>query len=200
MSSIFDGISSVYDRGMAPLEAALLRRLRRRMFPPLAGDVLELGIGTGVNLPLYSDQAHVVGCDVSAKMLSWAAQRRPRASVRLIQADAQALPFCDACFDVVTASLLFCSVADPTRGLQEVHRVLRPGGRLMLLEHTRGRGIGRWVTDLLHPLWLAWSHDCHLNRETARTVAEAGFELQRVETYVLGVVRLIEARPAPQSR
>ena len=70
---------------------------------------------------------------------------------------------------------------------------MRPGGRLMLLEHTRGSGLGRWLTDVLHPLWKAWSRDCNLNRETVRTVAEVGFQVERVEQHVLGIVRVIEA-------
>ncbi|MEE9616548.1 MAG: class I SAM-dependent methyltransferase, partial [Anaerolineae bacterium] len=115
--SIFDAVSSVYDRGMQPLEWLIFRRLRRRMFPLLRGAVLELGVGTGVNLPLYKPEARVIGCDASGEMLAWAARRHPQAPVTLAQADAQRLPFTDGSFDVVTASLLFCSVADPAQGL-----------------------------------------------------------------------------------
>ena len=191
--SIFDDVSSVYDRGMQPLEWLIFRRLRRRMFPLLRGDVLELGVGTGVNLPLYEPGARVIGCDASGEMLAWAARRHPQAPVTLAQADAQRLPFTDGSFDVVTASLLFCSVADPAQGLAESRRVLRPGGRLVLLEHTRGSGLGAWLVDALHPLWHTWSRECHLNRETTRAVAEAGFKVQHVEQHALGIVRVIEA-------
>ncbi|MDY6877193.1 MAG: methyltransferase domain-containing protein [Chloroflexota bacterium] len=191
--SIFDDVSSVYDRGMQPLEWLIFRRLRRRMFPLLRGAVLELGIGTGVNLPLYKPEAHVTGCDASGEMLAWASRRHPQAPVTLVQADAQRLPFGDGSFDVVTASLVFCSVADPTQGLAESRRVLRPGGRLVLLEHTRGSGLGAWLTEVFHPLWHTWSRECHLNRDTTHVVTEAGFEVQRVERHALGIVRMIEA-------
>jgi len=191
--SVFDNLSSVYDRGMQPLERLIFRRLRRQTFPQVSGDVLELGIGTGVNLPLYGPDARVTGCDASEEMLAWAAHRRTRASVVLAQADAQRLPFADDSFDAVTASLLFCSVANPARGLAEARRVLRPGGRLVLLEHTRGSGLGAWLTDTLHPLWHVWSRECHLNRETSQTVTQAGFDVQRVEQHALGIVRIIEA-------
>lgn len=191
--SIFDDVSSVYDRGMQPLERLIFRRLRRRIFPLLRGDVLELGVGTGVNLPLYEPETRVIGCDASGEMLAWASRRHPRAPVTLIQADAQRLPFTDGSFDVVTASLVFCSVADPTQGLAESRRVLRPGGRLVLLEHTRGSGLGAWLVDALHPLWHTWSRECHLNRETTRAVAEAGFKVKYVERHALGIVRVIEA-------
>jgi SAM-dependent methyltransferase len=187
------GLSSKYDLGMLPLEWLIFRRLRRRTFPPLSGDVLELGTGTGVNLPLYGPGARVTGCDASGEMLTWAARRRARAPVVLVQVDVQRLPFADGSFDLVTASLVFCSVADPARGLAEARRVLRPGGRLVLLEHTRGSGLGAWLTDILHPLWDTWSRDCRLNRDTARSVTEAGFKVRRVERHALGIVRVIEA-------
>lgn len=199
--SIYDDVCAVYDRNMLPLELLIFRRLRRRIFPTLRGDVLEIGIGTGVNLPLYGSAASVTGCDASGDVLRWAAQRRTQGRVALVQGDIQRLPFADGSFDVVTASLTFCSVAEPREGLAEARRLLRPaqpeegkpGGRLVLLEHTRGRGIGRWLTDLLHPLWCRVSHDCHLNRETAQTVAQVGFRIQRVERHALGIVRVIEA-------
>lgn len=191
--SIFDEISSVYDFGMLPLEWLILRRLRQQAFPPLRGDVLEVGIGTGVNLPLYGPEARVTGCDASEEMLAWATRRRTHTSVVLDQADAQHLPFADGSFDVVVASLVFCSVADPARGLAEARRVLRPGGRLVLLEHTRGNGVGAWLTDAFHPLWHTWTCECHLNRETAKTVAEVGFQVERVKEYAMGIVQVIEA-------
>lgn len=186
---------------MLVLERLILQRLRRRTFPRLGGDVLELGVGTGVNLPLYEPGARVTGCDTSSQNLAWAACRRTQVPVTLVQADVQHLPFAGGSFDVVAASLVFCSVADPARGLAEARRVLRrpesgeghPGGRLVLLEHTRGTGLGAWLTDALHPLWDTWSSECRLNRETARTVAQAGFKLQRVEHHALGIVRVIEA-------
>lgn len=191
--SIFDDISSFYDVGLLPLELLIFRRLRQQIFPALSGHVLELGIGTGVNLPLYGPQARVMGSDASKEMLGWAARRCVETCVGLAQSDVQRLPFADGSFDAVAASLLFCSVADPARGLGEVRRVLHPGGRLVLLEHTRGNGMGAWLTDTLHPLWHTWARDCHLNRETARTVAEVGFQVERVEEHALGIVRVIEA-------
>ena len=178
---------------MLLLEVLLLRRLRRRMFPAVRGNVLELGVGTGVNLPLYVPPAQVTGCDASREMLAWAARRGARVPAALVQADAQRLPFADGSFDVVAGSLVFCSVADPLRGLVEARRVLRPGGRLMLLEHTRGGGLAAWLTDLLQLAWRRWSRECQLNRETVQNVAAAGFEVRRVERHAFGIVRLIEA-------
>lgn len=191
--SVFDGLASVYDVGMLPLEWLIFRRLRRRLFPCIGGRVLELGVGTGVNLPLYRSATRVVACDASPDMLACAKGRRTRARVALVQADAQRLPFADRSLDVVAASLTFCSIADPLRGLGEARRILTTHGQLLLLEHMRGSGLGAWVTDVLHPLWNAWSRDCHLNRETVGNVEQAGFTVRRVEQHALGIVRLIEA-------
>ncbi len=176
---------------MLPLEVALLRRMRRA-FSRMAGRLLEVGVGTGTNLPLYPPEAKVVALDFSAPMLRRAIRRPTRASLQAVQADIHRLPFRDGAFDGVTGSLVFCSVADPEGALGEVYRVLRPRGRLLLLEHTRGRGLGAWLTDHLHPLWLVWNGVCHLNRETTQTIREAGFRLRREETRILGIFRLIE--------
>ena len=191
--TMFDDVASAYDQGMQPLERLVFRRLRQRMIPRVRGDVLELGTGTGINLPLYRPGAHVYACDASKEMLAKAARRRSRVPVRLVRADVQRLPFPTGCFDAATGSLVFCSVADPVRGLVEARRVLRPGGRLVLIEHTRGSGLGGWLTDMVQLLWRRWSRECHLNRETVLNVAKAGFTLQSVRQQALGIVQSIEA-------
>ncbi len=192
MTSVFDQIATGYDLGMLPLEVAVLGRLRRRAFPQVRGRVLELGVGTGVNLPLYPPGATVVALDHSAPMLRQALRRRMRARVWAVQADVHHLPFPAGTFDTVTGSLVFCSVSEPLRALAEVRRVLRPSGVLLLVEHTRGNGPGAWLTDRLHPLWLAWNGVCHLNRETGRLVREAGFRIRREESRIMGIFRLLE--------
>jgi len=198
MNTVFDDLaaSRVYDRGMWPLERFALVRLRRRLFPQAQDRVLELGTGTGANLPFYSHTTHVIATDASAEMLRAARRRPARATIHWSLADAQALPFPGACFDYVTAALLFCSVSDPLAACCEVRRVLRPTGRLLLLEHVRGPGpVMSWVTELLNVPWHAWNRVCHLNRETARTVAAAGFRIQRIQRHTLGVFQCIEAVP-----
>jgi ubiquinone/menaquinone biosynthesis C-methylase UbiE len=154
-------------------------------------------VGTGVNLPLYGPGARIVALDASRSMLESARQRVARAGLWAVQADVQHLPFADGSFETVSGSLLFCSVDDPARGLAEAWRALAAGGRLLLLEHTRGQGLGAWLTDLLHPLWYAWNGVCHLNRRTVQTVVAAGFHLMRDEAHALGILHLIEAlKPA----
>ena len=201
----FDALASGYDLFMWPLERALFARLRQRAlralrpsaFPRL---VLEVGVGTGANLPFYPDSSRVVAVDASPEMLAIACRRRTRAVVQLSQTDVHQLAFPDATFDGVVGSFLLCNVTDPLAVLQEVRRVLRPGGRLLLLEHVRGAH--PWVarlTDLLDLPWHAWSGSCHLNRETEATVTSAGFTISHSERYALGIVQLIEAVPVNQS-
>jgi len=197
----FDALASGYDLFMWPLERALFARLRQRAFRTFRACafprlLLEVGVGTGANLPFYPASSRVVAVDASAEMLAVARRRRTRAVVKLSQTDVHHLAFCDATFDGVVGSFLLCNVTDPPSVLQEVRRVLRPGGRLLLLEHVRG--VHPWVarlTDLLDLPWHAWNRSCHLNRETEATVASAGFTITRNERYALGVVQLIEAVP-----
>ncbi len=194
----FDRIASPYDRGMAPLERLGLARMRARLLPHARGNVLEVGVGTGVNLPLYPASTCVTAIDESPDMLAVAARRAANLDncVHLAQMDLESLAFPAGHFDTVVASLVFCSVVDQARALGELRRVLHnPGGRLLLLEHMRphSRPLA-WITDLLNVPWYAFNGRCHLNRETQQAVARSGFELEQVESVLGGLVRLIVAR------
>lgn len=191
--SIFDGIVAGYDMGMLPLELLALRRMRKRAFGSVEGTVLEIGAGTGVNLPIYKRDTRVIVIDMSLPMLKIVPQRAVAATIWRVQADVQHLPFAAGAFETVTGSLVFCSVTEPLRGLGEIRRVMASNARLVLIEHTRGTGLGAWLTDRLAPLWLSISEVCHLNRETAQTVAGAGFDIVRLEKRILGIFQLIEA-------
>src|SRR5687767_11287147 len=125
----------LYDACCALCERLGLGRWRRWLVAGAAGSVLDIGCGTGRNLPLYDAGTRVVGIDVSAEALARARRRRP--DVPLVQGDAEALPFRAGTFDTVVSALVFCSVPDAARGLSEVRRVLRPGGSLRILEHVR---------------------------------------------------------------
>ena len=120
-------------------ESAAMRKTRSRLVSGLTGDVLEVGVGNGLNLPHYDERARVTGIDYNRHMLAKAAARAraARAEVALEVADVQALPFPDDRFDHAVAGLVFCSVADAERGLRELLRVTKPGGSVRLLEHVR---------------------------------------------------------------
>jgi ubiquinone/menaquinone biosynthesis C-methylase UbiE len=197
-TNTFDQIAAPYDRGMALLEHAWLRQMRRRLLPYARGRVLEVGIGTGANLPYYPPSAHVTGIDESPDMLVVSARRSAALSglASLGQINVEHLAFASGSFDVVVGSLVFCSVVEPLRALVEIRRVLRnPGGRLLLLEHMRPsvRPLA-WLIDLADLPWYAFNGRCHLNRQTQRTIVSAGFEIERMEERLGGFFRMIVAR------
>jgi ubiquinone/menaquinone biosynthesis C-methylase UbiE len=196
--STFDRIAAPYDRGMAPLERMALREMRTRLVPRAEGRVLEIGIGTGANLPFYSPAVHLAAVDESADMLRVAAQRALalERGVHLSQADVEHLAFPAGYFDMAVASLVLCSVLDQRRALSELRRVLRkPGGQLLLLEHMRPhvRPLA-WLVDLANIPWYAFNGRCHLNRETQEALVEAGFRVETAESRLGGLVRLLVAR------
>ena len=197
-ANTFDQIAAPYDRGMALLENLWLRQMRRRLLPYARGQVLEVGVGTGANLPHYPAAAHITAIDESADMLHVAARRRAsldgQASLGLV--NAERLSFASGTFDAVVGSLVFCSVVEPLHALIVIHRVLRtPGGRLLLLEHMRPRVQPlAWLIDLADVPWYAFNGRCHLNRETHRTIVTAGFEIEKMESRLAGFFRLIVAR------
>jgi ubiquinone/menaquinone biosynthesis C-methylase UbiE len=182
---------------MAPLERSGLREWRQQLLCCVEPPVLEVGVGTGASFRWYTGQSPLVAIDQEGEMARSALGRATvlgrRAAIG--QMDVQYLAFPDATFASVVTSLVFCSVTDPVRGLRQIRRVLRPGGRLYMLEHVRPEHplLGP-LADLLNLPWHALSDDCKLNRRTADNVVAAGFTLESVEKRFLGVVNLIVAR------
>lgn len=188
-----------YDRGMWGLEKMGLRTLRRQLLREVTGSVLEIGVGTGANLAYYNGVERVTVVDVHMGRLQGAvakaaAREQTSFPYAVNLADAQQMPFAADQFDTVVGALVFCSIPDPARALAEIQRVLKPNGRLLLLEHVRGQNpIARRLTDWLQPPWFALQHECHLNRETKTAVSVAGFHIQSTSTHGWGVLQLIEA-------
>jgi len=163
------------------------------------GRVLEVGVGTGKNLPYHPPGAEVGGIDISERMIERARQRAAELakSVDLRQMDAQRLDFPDDSFDAAVSTFVFCSVPDAVRGLRELERVVKPGGKIFLLEHVRINEpeiVGK-VMDLLDPLAVRLMGP-HINRRTEENVRRAGLVVERVEPLAsLDLVKLIVARP-----
>lgn len=182
-----------YDLFMGPLERySGLAECRRHLIPRARGRVLELGPGTGANGRWY-DPAQATSLELagpephpSGKLLERCRMRGLPVSYR--SADVQELPYADGSFDTVVATLLFCSVEDPARGLKELRRVLRPGGEYLFIEHVRPKDApyGR-IADLATPLWRRIAGGCRLNRETEAGIRAAGFTVVHDCEYAVGI-------------
>jgi ubiquinone/menaquinone biosynthesis C-methylase UbiE len=183
----------LYDALMALPERFGLRRWRQWLVGGARGRVLEVGCGTGRNLPLYPRQARVVALDPDLGSLRVARRRAP--GWPLLAARAEALPFPDGTFDTVVSALVFCSVDAPVRGLEEVRRVLAPGGELRMLEHVRSRRrLGAWWQDLVQPAWTAVTGGCRPNRPTEAHVEAAGLGILAEGRRARGTMRRFSAR------
>jgi ubiquinone/menaquinone biosynthesis C-methylase UbiE len=175
-------IGWLYDLVSERSERAGIRARRRDLLAPLDGDVLEIGVGTGMNLPHYERARRVVAVEPDEGMAKRLPTRLSGATVpiEIVTASAESLPLADASFDAVVATFVFCSVADPAAALAEVRRVLRPAGRLVLIEHVRGEGrVARWQ-ERLTPLHRKLAGNCHLDRDTKTALDVAGFDTRDV--------------------
>ena len=187
--------AAIYDRLMASSEEAGLAEMRARTVAEASGRTLELGAGTGANLEHYTDAVtELVMTEPDphmAKRLRRRLSEQPAAagSVEVVEAPAESLPFEDASFDTIVSTLVLCTVEDPERVARELARMLRPGGRLLYLEHVRDPDEGslaRWQDRLERP-WGWFAGGCHPNRPTEPTLRAAGFDTDAaMETFPKG--------------
>lgn len=183
----------LYDLGVSLLERLGLGSWRGWLAGGARGLTLDLGSGTGRNLPLFPAGARAIALDPHPDALARARRRAP--GVPVVVGRAEALPFRDGAFDTVVSGLVLCSVDDPDTALAELRRVLRPGGTLRLLEHVRHGGLKGALQDLVQPAWTALSGGCRPNRETEAAVARAGFDVVPETRRASGSMRRFAARP-----
>jgi ubiquinone/menaquinone biosynthesis C-methylase UbiE len=180
---------------------------RRRWIPRAHGRVLELGVGSGLNLAFYDPArvAEVTGVDPSAPLLLRAGPRAAQAPVpvTLIEASAEQLPFDPGSFDSAIVTYSLCSMDQPARALAEVRRVLRPGGELVFVEHGLAPDAGtRWWQHRLNPIWRRITGGCRLDRDLPAVLRDAGFAVDELTAGYSGAVRWLSytyqgtARPA----
>lgn len=193
----YNRIARVYDLVEA-LSENTFKPWRAQLWKQASGKILEVGVGTGKNFPYHPRGLPVTGIDLSNEMLTRAKKRAREtgSEVALSEGDAQALEFPDNTFDTAAATFVFCSVPDPIRGLRELNRVVKPGGRILLLDHVRINApvVGR-LMDLLNPIIVrVWG--ANINRPTVENVRQAGLEIERIEHLgPMKMVKLIIARP-----
>ena len=197
---IYDESAGRYDRQIGFFERLLFGGGREWVCSQARGEVLEVAIGTGRNLPFYPKEVHLTGVDVSPAMLEVARARAQELGVEanLLVGDAQALPFPDKAFDTVVMTLSLCTIPDDSEAVAEASRVLRPGGRLLLLEHVRSPILPvRAVQRVLDPLFVRFQAD-HLLREPLDLLEDASLEVKRLERSKWGIVEQVSARkPGP---
>jgi len=189
-------VAAFYDAFMWPQEVLFLRRQRARTAGAAVGRVLEIGVGTGLNVPYYKQADALVGVDPDPHMLEHAERRVAEVApcpVELIEASAESLPFEAHEFDTVVCTLSLCTIPDPQAAVREARRVLRDDGRLVFLEHVRSekRWLGR-LQDVATPPWKHVSGGCHWNRRSVETI-ERQFELEHL--FAKGVFVQGSARP-----
>jgi SAM-dependent methyltransferase len=189
-------MASLYERYVLPkllrcaCSAPPIARQRAKVVPQAAGEVLELGIGMGLNLPFYDPNkvSQVVGVDPAPELraLAEAAPRDPRIGVKVEAGTAEALPFEDGRFDCVVCTFTLCSVQSPERALAEARRVLKPGGRFLFCEHglAPDPDVAKWQRRI-EPVWKVIGGGCHLTRPITSAIAAAGFKVARSDSMYL---------------
>jgi ubiquinone/menaquinone biosynthesis C-methylase UbiE len=183
---------SFYDRWVLPpvldlvMQQRQLEKYRREVVPAASGKVLEVGVGSGLNFPLYDKQVDVIfGLDPSPRLLAIARRRAAAAGIHanLLLGSATAIPLADNTVDTVVMTWTLCSIPDPLTALREMRRVLKPGGRLLFVEHglSPEHGVERWQHRLT-PVWRHIAGGCHLDRKMDDLIRSAGFDLTELRT------------------
>lgn len=175
----------LYDLVMRPLEATRFKKIRTELVREAGGNVLEIGSGTGVNFPYYRCATQVTAIEPNPLMSERGKRRLEQASVPIdvLEASAESLPFVDDTFDTVIATLVFCTIPNPSKALEEIRRVSKPGAKIMFFEHVRmNRPVFGKTQDILNPLWTKICDGCHLNRDTLSMIELAGIEVTHVES------------------
>ena len=158
---------------------------RQRVVPAARGRVLEIGIGSGLNVPFYgSGVDEVTGLEPSPRLLAMAERqaKNTHAPLVMIQGSAEAIPLDDSSFDTIVTTWTLCSIANVRAALAEMRRVLKPTGELLFVEHGKAPDQAvRWVQDQLNPFWKPIAGGCHLNRKIDNLISDAGFEITNLQ-------------------
>ncbi len=158
-----------------------IERLRRQLIPMASGRIVEVGIGSGLNLPFYPKEAHVTGIDPSQELQQYAADvaRECGAEVEFLIQGGEQIPADDNAFDTAVVTWTLCTIADPATALSEIRRVLKPAGHLIFAEHglSPEPRVARWQ-GRINPVWRKLGGGCNLDRKTDALIRDGGFEFK----------------------
>ncbi len=192
----YDRLAPFYDALEGALEGLFFKKWRETIWSQAKGpDILEVGVGTGKNFPFYPRIARITAIDFSPKMLERAEhkKRRKNIDVDLDLQDVESLPYADNCFDTVVATFVFCSVPHPKKGLQELYRVCKPGGQVLLLEHVLSSNkIMAMMMNLMNPV-IKSIFGANINRQTVKNVQSCPFQQVILLPESSDMVKLIRA-------
>lgn len=191
----YDRIAGIYDILEAPMEH-MFSKWRKRLLSEATGKTLEVGIGTGKNIPFYPDDVDLTGIDFSPKMVEITKRKlnkHSRPNTEIIQMDAEEMEFADNTFDTVVTSCVFCSVPNAVEGLKEIKRVTKKNGKVLMLEHVRSNNkmTGKFM-DIINPIPL-YLYGANINRQTYENLRKAGFAAEQinVENIWFDIVKII---------
>lgn len=190
---IYDRLAAGYDKAFAPFEKRFIEKWRGETlsYLPENSRTLEIGAGTGANFKFYPNAKCAVASEISIKMLE--ISKRKTNDIHLVQTDAENLPFPVNYFDAAFATLVFCSIPKPENAFAELQRVIKPDGKIILLEHVRPKGIFGYGFDFLNIFTTALIEDC-FNRETAKLAEDSGLKILELKEKAFGAVNLIVCR------
>ncbi len=193
----YDRIAPYFEMMEAMMEGLFFKSWRKKLWSKVEGHhILEVGVGTGKNFEYYPPGTRVTAIDFSPAMLKQATQKKAQKAVKvdLDLMDIQSLAFADSSFDTVIASFVFCSVPQPLKGLKELHRVCKPGGQVLLLEHVIStKPLLAKVMNFFNPIILILV-GANINRNTLRNIKAAGFAWVIVDQQSSHIIKLVEAR------
>ena len=187
----------LYDTFMTPLEKkGQFKKIRQNLIAKAEGEVLEIGSGTGINFPLYRKASHVIAIEPNSEMIKKSLPKINQAgvSIEIKKAKAEWLPYADHTFDTVVATLVFCTIPNPAKALEEISRVLKVGGTLLLFEHVKmdNQLLSRLQT-VLTPAWRRVCDGCHLDRDTLELIRQSTFHIDEINVYYQGLFKVIKA-------
>jgi ubiquinone/menaquinone biosynthesis C-methylase UbiE len=186
-----------YDFFMYPLERRVFKEIRRDLLTRAHGKVMELGSGTGINFPLYQHVESVTAVEPSRYMIEQSEMNKELAviPIELIQASAEQLPFEKDSYDTVVATLAFCTIPDVEKAFEEMKRICKPNGKILLFEHVKmDNPILAKLQIYLTPFWRKICDGCHLDRDTVKLLESKGFQVLEIKKFYCGLFVTVEIR------